>query len=116
MTATMRSDGTSGAHAEVNYVWNPPTEPGVTLTLVTEAEEHSTMRTLPGRSVWITNARSLRTDLDREGFLLVAHVSAIEGGGCRLLGRKRRALGVVAVLDRLVGSGGACGPLERGLE
>ena len=78
MTATATRDGISGAHAEVNYIWNPPTEPGVTLTFVTEAEERSTMRTLPGRSVWITNARSLPTELDREGFVLVAHTSTID--------------------------------------
>jgi hypothetical protein len=76
MTAITRDD-TSGANAEVNYIWNPPTDPGVTLTFVTEAEEHSTMRTLPGRSVWITNARPLSTELDREGFVLVTHASAV---------------------------------------
>ena len=59
MTAITRNDSISGANAEVNYIWNPPAEPDVTLTFVTEAEEHSTMRTLPGRPVWITNARSL---------------------------------------------------------
>ena len=35
------------------------------------------MRTLPGRPVWITDARGLETDLDREGFVLVRHVSAV---------------------------------------
>ncbi len=78
MTVTTPSNGTSGAHAEVNYIRNPPTEPGVTLTFVTEAEEHSTMRTLPGRSVWIADARPWHTELDREGFVLVAHASTVD--------------------------------------
>jgi hypothetical protein len=64
--------------AEVNYVWNPPAAHGEVLEFVTEAEEHSTMRTLPGRLVEITDARGLGTDLDREGFALVPHVSAVE--------------------------------------
>ena len=77
MTAITRDDRISGADAEVNYIWNPPAEPGVTLEFVTEAEERSTMRTLPGRSVWITNARPLTTELDREGFVLVSHASTV---------------------------------------
>jgi hypothetical protein len=35
------------------------------------------MDTLPGRTVQITNARSLEPDLDREGFTLVSHASSI---------------------------------------
>ena len=35
------------------------------------------METLPGRTVRITNARSLESDLDREGFALVPHTSSI---------------------------------------
>jgi len=77
MTAITHDDSTSGATAEVNYIWNPPAEPGVTLTFVTAAEENSTMQTLPGRPVWITNARSLSPELDREGFVLVQHASAV---------------------------------------
>ena len=41
--AAITHDGISGATAEVNYIRNPPAEPGVTLTFVTEAEERSTM-------------------------------------------------------------------------
>ena len=47
------------------------------LTFVTEAEELSTMQTLPGRPVWITNARALTPALDREGFVLVRTPSAV---------------------------------------
>jgi hypothetical protein len=47
------------------------------LRFVTEAEEQSTMETLPGRTVRITNARSLESNLDREGFVLVRHTSSI---------------------------------------
>jgi hypothetical protein len=68
----------SGVHAEINYVWNEATDPGQVLTFVTEDETESTMQTLPGRSVWIANARSLATDLDREGFVLVEHISSVE--------------------------------------
>ena len=45
--------------AEINYIWNPRSPQDETLTFVTEAEEESTMRTLPGRTVRIANARSL---------------------------------------------------------
>ena len=44
---------------------------------VSEAEEKSTMQTLPGREMSIINARGVETSLDREGFRLVQHVSAI---------------------------------------
>ena len=63
--------------ADVNYVRNPPREPGVALEFVTEDESRSTMQTLPGCPVWIHNARGQQTDLDREGFVLVRHVSAV---------------------------------------
>jgi hypothetical protein len=66
-----------GVDAEINYIWNPPSVPGQVLEFVTEAEERSTMRTLPGRPVSIVNARPLSTDLDLEGFVLVSHVSSI---------------------------------------
>jgi hypothetical protein len=66
-----------GVRAEVNYIWNPPNAAGDTLQFVTEAEEQSTMRTLPGRPVPILNARPLATNLDREGFVLVSHVSSV---------------------------------------
>ena len=63
--------------AEVNYIRNPPGEDGEVLQFVTEVEERSTMQTLPGRSVRIRNARLLETDIDREGFVLVGHASAV---------------------------------------
>ena len=68
---------TSGVQAEVNYIWNPPAASDPVLEFVTEAEEHSTMRTLPGRPMWITDARPLTPELDREGFTLVRHVSTV---------------------------------------
>jgi hypothetical protein len=66
-----------GVDAEVNYIWNPPEEPGHVLEFVTEDERQSTMQTLPGRPVWIANARALSTDLDVEGFVLVSHASSV---------------------------------------
>jgi hypothetical protein len=67
----------SGVWAEINYVRNPPAPGGAVLEFVTEAEERSTMVTRPGQSMWITNARAVTTVLDREGFVLVPHVSAV---------------------------------------
>ena len=66
----------STVQADVNYVRTPPSG-GEVLEFVTEAEERSTMQTLPGRAVTVTNARGLETDLDREGFVLVQHASAV---------------------------------------
>lgn len=66
-----------GVHGEINYVRNPvaPGEPA--LTFVTEHDERSTMVTLPGREVWISDLRGVPTSLDREGFELVRHVSNV---------------------------------------
>lgn len=66
--------------AEINYVRNRPA-PGEVLEFVTEAEERSTMETLPGREMWIADARPLAPTLDREGFELVHHVSSIDDFG-----------------------------------
>jgi hypothetical protein len=66
-----------GVDAEINYIRNPPPPKGDVLRFVTEAEEQSTMETLPGRTVRITNARLLEPDLDHEGFALVPHASSI---------------------------------------
>ena len=63
--------------ADVNYVRNPPPAGADPLTFVTEAEALSTMQTLPGRQVWIHDVRGEDTSLDREGFVLVDHVSAV---------------------------------------
>jgi hypothetical protein len=70
-------DEVSGVNAEVNYIRNPPPAGGDDLEFVPDAEERSTLRTLPGHPVWMTNARPLTPELDREGFVLVPHVSAI---------------------------------------
>jgi hypothetical protein len=67
----------SDVQAEVNYIRNPA-GPGVpALTFVTEAEDRSTMQTLPGRLVTMHDLRGIATSLDREGFQLVDHVSAV---------------------------------------
>ncbi len=63
--------------ATVNYIRNAPGDGGDVLEFVTEDEAHSTMVTLPGQEVWINDARGLTTDLDREGFVLVPHRSAV---------------------------------------
>jgi hypothetical protein len=61
----------------VNYIRNPPAQDSDRLEFVTEAEEHSTMQTLPGREVTIRDARTVSPSLDREGFQLVPHVSSV---------------------------------------
>ena len=77
MSAGSPADDSSAVRAEVNYVRNPPASGGAPLEFVPDAEERSTMQTLPGRSVRIENARGLPTHLDREGFVLVPHTSSI---------------------------------------
>jgi len=67
----------SHVEAEINYIRNPPPPGGAVLEYVTEDETRNTMVTLPGRPVEITDARGLETDLDREGFKLVHHHSAV---------------------------------------
>ncbi len=69
--------GGSGVTSEVNYIRNAPPSPDQVLEFVTADEARSTMQTLPGRPMVITNARPLATDLDREGFVLVRHTSSI---------------------------------------
>ena len=80
MTAGSQVDG-ERVQADVNYVWNPPADGDEVLEFVTEHEERSTMRTLPGRPMRIRNARGIETDLEREGFVLVRHVSAVADFG-----------------------------------
>lgn len=77
MTATNTVER-SHVEAEINYVRNPPAPGGTVLEYVTEDESRNTMITLPGQRMTITDARGMETDLDREGFRLVRHVSAIE--------------------------------------
>ena len=77
MTVTdTRSD--TGVHATINYVRNPVRGSESPLTFVTEHEDQSTMITTPGMPVWIGDVRGQETSLDREGFMLVRHVSAVE--------------------------------------
>jgi hypothetical protein len=73
-------DGSS-VTSEVNYIRNSPAAPDQVLEFVTADEERSTMQTLPGRPMAITNARPLSTELDREGFVLVRHCSSIADFG-----------------------------------
>ena len=75
---TSRKATSSHVSAAVNYVRNPPPQGAEVLQFVTEDESQSTMETLPGRAMRITNARQLVTDLDREGFQLVRHVSTVD--------------------------------------
>ena len=63
--------------ATVNYVRGAA---GSSLQYVTEDESRSTMRTEP-TEVWIDDLRGEATDLDREGFVLVPHVSAVPDFG-----------------------------------
>ncbi len=67
----------SVVHSVINYVRNPPAPGEEQLRFYSEAEELSTMQTLPGREVRITDARGLETSLDREGFGLFPHCSRI---------------------------------------
>ncbi len=76
MAATEQS-ARAGVEAEINYVRNPPSDRAAKLEYVTEAEEHNTMVTLPGTPMWIADGRGLTTDLEREGFVLVRHESAV---------------------------------------
>jgi hypothetical protein len=72
-----RADARRRVSAEVNYVRNAPPSGAPPLTFVTEAEDRSTMVVLPGRQVWIEDLRGIDTSLDREGFQLVPHASAV---------------------------------------
>jgi hypothetical protein len=67
----------SYVRADVNYIRNPPPRGAAVLQFVTEDDRQTTMETLPGRPMRIADARSLATDLDREGFELVRHVSTV---------------------------------------
>jgi hypothetical protein len=78
MTVAPEVEEVTGVSAEVNYVRNPPPTGANVLEFVPDAEEHSTLCTLPGHPMWIANARSLTPDLDREGFVLLSHVSAVQ--------------------------------------
>lgn len=77
MTAASEATEAQGFEAVINYVRNPvaPGEPP--LTFVTEDETQSTMVTTPGVPVWIRNVRRQDVSLEREGFVLVNHVSSI---------------------------------------
>ncbi len=67
----------AGTRGEINYVRNPPGPGAVPLTYVTEDERQSTMVTLPGEPMWISDMRGAATSLDREGFELIRHTSTV---------------------------------------
>ena len=67
----------SGVYADINYVRNQPAPGESPLTFVSEAEECSTMQTLPGREVLIRDSRGSGASLEREGFELFAHQSRV---------------------------------------
>ena len=76
--AASETQAAPDVRAAVNYIRNPrlaDTDPK--LEFVTEDETRSTMQTLPGEPMAIRSARGLDTSLDREGFLLVRHVSQV---------------------------------------
>ena len=60
----------------VNYVRLGADGPGAGLQLDPDDEARTTMRTEAGE-VWIDDVRGQPTDLDREGFVLVPHTSAV---------------------------------------
>ena len=65
--------------AAVNYIRNPRASASKPkLEFCTEDESLSTMQTLPGEAMPIASARGLETSLDREGFVLVRHISKVE--------------------------------------
>jgi hypothetical protein len=78
LMTTSQISASSNVIADINYIRNPPPSGAEVLQFVTEDESLSTMDTLPGRAMPVTNARPLRTDLDREGFLLIRHVSTVD--------------------------------------
>lgn len=78
MATEQMSESIRQVRALVNYVCNPPAPGEDLLTFFSEAEKSSTMQTLPGREMEITDARGQTTSLDREGFRLVSHRSAID--------------------------------------
>lgn len=62
-----------GVHTTVNYILNRPASTEATLTFVSEDETLSTMQTLPGTPVFVTDARQAAAegrqfDLDIDGF------------------------------------------------
>ena len=77
MSAAGQSGNEGRTRGEVNYIRNPPQPGEAALTFVTEDETQSTMITLPGQPVWIHDMRGTPTSLDREGFELAQHNSAV---------------------------------------
>jgi hypothetical protein len=68
--------------AAINYIRNPrASQAEPKLEFVTENESLSTMQTLPGEAMTIRSARGLVTSLDREGFIIVPHVSKVRDFG-----------------------------------
>ena len=80
MRAAVNASDTSDAtavRAEVNYIRNAPGPGAMKLEFVPHDETRSTFITHPGRPVHIANARGMPCELDREGFTLVPHTSAV---------------------------------------
>lgn len=63
--------------AEVFYLRNPAPAAAEPPTFVTEDEGRSTMVVTPGEEVVLHDLRGAETSLDREGFVLVPHTSAV---------------------------------------
>lgn len=79
MTASVTA---AGVHTTVNYILNRPPAGRPTLEFVSEDESLSTMKTLPGTPVFITDARyaaaqGRQFDLDTDGFGLFRSTRSI---------------------------------------
>ena len=77
MTSEAPANGSIVVEAEINYIRNPQPAGEPPLTFVTEEESRSTMVTRPGVAMPIRDVRGLATSLDREGFELLRHASAV---------------------------------------
>lgn len=75
--ATIEKSSDAGVRGTINYVRNPVADGEAALTFVTEHEDQSTMVTTPGMAVWISDIRGQDASLEREGFMLVNHASAV---------------------------------------
>ncbi|HEY6625285.1 MAG TPA: CmcJ/NvfI family oxidoreductase [Acidimicrobiales bacterium] len=76
---TIASAEVEKVRGEVNYLLNRSDDAGATLEFWSEDDTRSTMELASGQSVWIHNTRPERDtlDLDRNGFVLVDHRSAV---------------------------------------
>ncbi|MGA7418129.1 MAG: CmcJ/NvfI family oxidoreductase [Acidimicrobiales bacterium] len=76
---TIASADVERVRGEVNYLLNRSDDAGATLEFWSEDDTRSTMELASGQSVWIHDTRPERDtlDLDRNGFVLVDHRSAV---------------------------------------